>query len=194
MVASREPAGQIVCRRARLDLYSRAEAATTLPANRRAQPNNPEVPPAVKEAISRLLKSGQETIVRDWTEKVTADRRVSSDARLSYVQLIDHVPQIVEELQQAIARGEQEAPRMSEGREHGRQRWRQGYELKEVVRELTLLRATLVEFLERYSGALPARTPADFTRSLNDINLFIDDEIYRTVEAYLDASQNPQSN
>ena len=148
----------------------------------------------MKEAISRLLKSGQETIVRDWTEKVTADRRVNSDARLSYVQLIDHVPQIVEELQQAIALGEREAPMMTQGREHGRQRWRQGYELKEVVRELTLLRATLVEFLERYSGALPARTPEDITRSLNSINLFIDDEIYRTVEAYLDAAQNPRSN
>jgi hypothetical protein len=51
-----------------------------------------------------------------------------------------------------------------------------------------------VEFLERYSGALPARTPEDITRSLNSINLFIDDEIYRTVEAYLDAAQNPRSN
>ena len=148
----------------------------------------------MKEAISRLLRTGQETIVRDWTEKVTADRRINSDARLSYLQLIDHIPDIVEELQQAIARGEREVPMMSEGREHGRQRWRQGYELKEVVRELTLLRATLVEFLERYSGALPARTPEEITRSLNSINLFIDDEIYRTVEAYLDASQNPQSN
>ena len=148
----------------------------------------------MKEAISRLLKTGQDTIVRDWTEKVAADRRINSDARLSYIQLIDHVPQIVEELQQAIARGDREAAVLREGREHGRQRWRQGYELKEVVRELTLLRATLVEFLERYSGALPARAPADLARSLNRINLFMDDEIYRTVEAYLDASQNPQSN
>jgi hypothetical protein len=148
----------------------------------------------VKEAISRLLRTGQETIVRDWTEKVASDRRINSDARLSYIQLIDHVPQIVEELQRAIVRGEHEAPMMSEGREHGRQRWRQGYELKEVVRELMLLRATLVEFLERYSGALPTRTPEEITRSLNSINLFMDDEIYKTVEAYLDASRNPQSN
>lgn len=197
MVAPPEPAGQIICPPRALDLYFHAEGrGRTLPVSQDAaeHPNSPEVPPTVKEAISRLLKTGQETIVRDWTEKVTADRRVNSDARLSYVQLIDHVPQIVEELQEAIARGDREAPMMAEGREHGRQRWRQGYELKEVVRELTLLRATLVEFLERYSGALPARTPEEITRSLNHINLFIDDEIYRTVEAYLDASQNPQAN
>jgi hypothetical protein len=148
----------------------------------------------VTEEISRLLRNGQETIVRDWTDKVTTDRRVNSDSRLSYLQLVDHIPQIVEELQQALASGSPNGQMLREGKNHGRQRWRQGYELKEVVRELTLLRATLTEFLERYHGALPVRSPDDLTRSLNRINLFMDDEIYRTVEAYLDASQNPQAN
>jgi hypothetical protein len=146
------------------------------------------------DEIRRLLKNGQETIVRTWTEKVTSDRRINSDERLSYLQLVDHIPQIVEELHDALGDGNGHGHMLTKGREHGRQRWRQGYELKEVVRELTLLRATLVEFLERYSGALPARTPEEMTRSLNHINLFMDDEIYRTVEAYLDASRNPQSN
>ena len=148
----------------------------------------------MSEEISRLLKNGRETIVRDWTEKVTSDRRVNSDARLSYLQLVDHIPQIVEELQEALVSIPPGGPMLREGREHGRQRWRQGYELKEVVRELTLLRVTLVEFLERYRGALPSGAPEELTRSFNRINLFMDDEIYKTVEAYLDASHNPQSN
>ena len=146
----------------------------------------------MSDEIRRLLRNGQETIVRTWTEKVTADRRVKSDDRLSYLQLVDHIPQIVEELHEALGHGE---PRvLTQGCEHGRQRWRQGYELKEVVRELTLLRATLVEFIELYRGALPPRPPEELTRSFHRINLFMDDEIYRTVEAYLDASHNPQAN
>ncbi|HWW74386.1 MAG TPA: RsbRD N-terminal domain-containing protein [Pyrinomonadaceae bacterium] len=148
----------------------------------------------MSDDIRRLLRNGQETIIRTWTEKVTADRRINSDSRLSYLQLVDHIPQIVEELQDALAEGRAEAPMLAEGRNHGRQRWQQGYELKEVVRELTLLRATLVEFLELYRGAIPVRAPEDLTRSFNRINLFMDDEIYRTVEAYLDASRNPQAN
>lgn len=144
------------------------------------------------EEIRRLIKNGQETIVRTWTEKVAADRRINSDERLSYLQLVDHIPQIVEELHEAL--GDRHGPMLTEGREHGRQRWRQGYELKEVVRELTLLRATLVEFVELYRGALPPRPPEELTRSFHRINVFMDDEIYRTVEAYLDASGNPQSN
>jgi hypothetical protein len=146
------------------------------------------------DEIRRLLKNGQETIVRTWTEKVTADRRVTSDERLSYLQLVDHIPQIVEELHDALGDANVHAPALTKGREHGRQRWRQGYELKEVVRELTLLRATLVEFIELYRGALPPRPPEELTRSFHRINIFMDDEIYRTVEAYLDASKNPESN
>jgi hypothetical protein len=144
------------------------------------------------DEIRRLLKNGQETIVRTWTEKVTADRRVQSDERLSYLQLVDHIPQIVEELHHAL--GDGSGHMLIEGREHGRQRWRQGYELKEVVRELTLLRVTLVEFIELYRGALPPRPPEELARSFHRINVFMDDEIYRTVEAYLDASRNPESN
>jgi hypothetical protein len=146
------------------------------------------------EEIRRLLKNGQETIVRTWTEKVSADRRVNSDERLSYLQLVDHIPQIVEELHEALGNRHGEAPVFTKGREHGRQRWRQGYELKEVVRELTLLRVTLVEFIELYRGALPPRPPEELTRSFHRIHIFLDEEIYRTVEAFLDASANPQSN
>ncbi len=148
----------------------------------------------MSDDIRRLIKNGQETIVRTWTEKVTSDRRVSSDERLSYLQLVDHIPQIVEELQAALGDGHGGPAVLCEGREHGRQRWRQGYELKEVVRELTLLRVTLVEFIELYRGALRSRTPDELTRSFHRINVFMDDEIYRTVEAYLDASRNPQAN
>lgn len=152
------------------------------------------VSPEMTDDIRRLLRNGQETIVRTWTEKVTADRRINSDDRLSYLQLVDHIPQIVEELHEALAEGRMEVSMLSQGREHGRQRWRQGYELKEVVRELTLLRITLVEFIEHYRGALPTRPPEELTRSFHRINVFMDDEIYRTVEAFLDASGNPQSN
>lgn len=145
------------------------------------------------EEISRLLASGRETIVRNWTEKVTADRRINSDERLSYLQLVDHVPQIVDELRSALLY-ETGGVMLTQGAEHGRQRWHQGYELKEVVRELTLLRATLMEFLDTYSGALGTRSFDNLSRSYQKINWFMDDEIYRTVEAYLEAHRAHANN
>ena len=85
------------------------------------------------EEISRLLASGSEQIVRTWSEKVISDHRVQSDSQLSYIQLIDHIPQIIEELKQAMATTPPKES-LTEARLHGRQRWRQGYELKEVKR------------------------------------------------------------
>ena len=143
------------------------------------------------EEISRLLLKGHETIVKKWTEKVAADRRVRSDAHLTYLQLVDHVPEIVEELRRALSKGERpEGVMLQEGRNHGRMRWQQGYELKEVVRELTLLRATLIEFLDTYRGAIPAQSPDQLVQSYNRITGFMDEEIYKTVEAYLDAPRD----
>ena len=148
----------------------------------------------MSDELSRLLQNGHEIIVRDWAEKVSADKRINSDERLSYLQLVDHVPQIVEELRRALAEGSPDGRMLRQGAEHGRQRWRQGYELKEVVRELTLLRATLMEFLDTYSGALSTRTFDNLSRSYQKINWFMDDEIYRTVEAYLEAHRAHGSN
>lgn len=148
----------------------------------------------MSEELSRLLQNGHESIVRDWTEKVAADKRINSDEKLSYLQLVDHVPQIVEELRRALVEERADGRTFEQGGNHGRQRWRQGYELKEVVRELTLLRATLLEFFDRYRGALRFQNADDLTRSYQKINVFMDDEIYKTVEAYLEAPHNAQSN
>ncbi len=138
------------------------------------------------DEISRLLTSGSEQIVRTWSEKVMADRRVQSDSQLSYVQLIDHIPQIIEELKLAMVTNPAEE-NLKEARNHGRQRWRQGYELKEVIRELILLRATLLEFLETYRGAMRQHNLEQLTHAYRKINVFMDEELYKTVEAYLES-------
>lgn len=144
--------------------------------------------------VSRLLESGSETIVRTWTQKVASDRRVQSDAQLDYLQLIDHVPQIIEELRQALARdAHPDTGSLRKGKEHGRQRWRQGYELKEVIRELTLLRSTLLEFIETARETMSAHTFEQLSRAYRQINGFMDEELYKTVEAYLEAPREPRA-
>jgi hypothetical protein len=147
----------------------------------------------MSQELSRLLENGSETIVRQWTEKVISDRRVRSDSQLTYTQLLDHVPQIVAELTHALADENREVRTLKEGREHGRLRWRQGYDLKEVVRELTLLRATVMEFITCYSGAMRSQTAEQLSQSFRRINGFMDEELYKTVEAYLEEPQKSSS-
>ena len=138
------------------------------------------------EELSRLLERGSDTIVRTWTEKVLSDKRVYSNSQLTYTQLLDHVPQIVEELRLALADEQRAARSLKEGRQHGRERWRQGYDLKEVVRELTLLRATVMEFIASYSGAMHPQSAQQLSTSFHRINSFMDEELYKTIEAYLE--------
>lgn len=146
------------------------------------------------EEVSRLLESGSETIVRAWSEKVSSDRRVKSDAQLDYLQLIDHVPQIIEELRQALARdASPDTGSLRKGKEHGRMRWQQGYELKEVIRELMLLRTTLMEFIETSRDKMSAQTFEPLARAYRQLNAFMDEELYRTVEAYLEAPRDPRA-
>jgi hypothetical protein len=141
------------------------------------------------EDISRLLQSGADVIVREWTHKVATDRRVSSDAQLTYMQLVDHVPQILEEIRSAMVRDPESGVETRQGEEHGRLRWKQGYELKEVVRELMLLRTTLLEFIENYRGALQNKKADQLMQAYRRINGFIDEELYRTIEAYLESAR-----
>lgn len=146
------------------------------------------------DEMSCLLETGAETILRAWTQKVSSDKRVHSDAHLDYLQLVDHVPQIIEELRQALARdASPDTASLLKGKEHGRQRWRQGYELKEVIRELMLLRTTLLEFIEEAREKMSAQTFEQLSRAYRQINGFMDEELYKTVEAYLEAPRDPRA-
>jgi hypothetical protein len=148
----------------------------------------------MNQEVSRLLETGSEAIVREWSQKVASDKRVQSDAHLDYIQLIDHVPQIIDELRQALARdAHPDTGSLCKGKEHGRQRWRQGYELKEVIRELMLLRTTLMEYIETARDQMSAKTFEQFSRAYRQINGFMDEELYKTVEAYLEAPRDPRS-
>jgi hypothetical protein len=148
----------------------------------------------MNQEVSRLLETGSEAILREWTQKVASDKRVQSDAQLDYLQLIDHVPQIIEELRQALARdAHPDTGSLHKGKEHGRQRWRQGYELKEVMRELMLLRSTLLEYIETARDQMSAKTFEQLSRAYRQVNGFMDEELYKTVEAYLEAPRDPHS-
>jgi hypothetical protein len=46
-----------------------------------------------------------------------------------------------------------------------------------------------MEFIDTYRGALALHSPEDIAKSYLKINGFLDEELYRTVEAYLEAPQ-----
>lgn len=123
---------------------------------------------AAKEEL-RLLAAGllerREIILDAWRAygDLVPGRNVGSS--LSRVQFNDHIPAVLDRLAAALeawpdppqTAAENEAEKVLE---HGLQRWQQGYQLSELIREWGHLQMCVAAELERYAAAHPALDPA----------------------------------
>lgn len=103
------------------------------------------------------LRSQRDSILSEWRRSVRGDESEKSARQLSRSQLIDHIPQVLDdyerslrELAQTGSEGDmQNAPGSSD---HGLHRWQQGYELHELTKEWGHLHLCLLARLETYSS------------------------------------------
>ena len=88
------------------------------------------------------LDTRSDEIVVLWRDVVKRDVAVPDSKRLSYDEFADHIPELLDRLADRL-RG-LPADATTTGAKHGRMRWKQGYDVTEVVEELGHLRAALV--------------------------------------------------
>ncbi len=88
------------------------------------------------------LDTRTDVILAAWREAAERGGNVADARRLSRDEFADHIPELLESLAQRL-RG-QSVDGVDEGRKHGQMRWRQGYDLAEMVGELGHLRETLM--------------------------------------------------
>lgn len=89
---------------------------------------------------SSILRERRAEILAEWSRLA---RSLPPAARLSEAALIDHMPALLDrigEMADRIARREPPPAPEREAAKHARQRWRKGFELHQVLRELALLR------------------------------------------------------
>jgi signal transduction histidine kinase len=109
-----------------------------------------------------FLRHERTRLTERWIKAVFGDAGVAEADNLTYEQLADHLPKILDELCEALdaeALERAESAIEGEARQHGVVRWRQGYRIEEVVRELDLFHETLDSALEAF-----ANTDSTFTR------------------------------
>jgi signal transduction histidine kinase len=114
-------------------------------------------------AFAEHLRQQRVDLIERWMKAVFNDADLSEADRLTYEQLADHVPSMLEEMCGALEDqdlDEIEPAIEHDARQHGKMRWRQGYRIDEVVRELDLLRQVLIGELAGFAGQ-----HAPFTRS-----------------------------
>jgi signal transduction histidine kinase len=110
-------------------------------------------------ALALHLRGRREAILQAWQLANKRDPKLTTGEALPRVQLLDHIPSMLATFERALdgaashaADAVQEAGQQPAAA-HGLQRWRQGYDLREVTRELGKLNECVVAELDAYTAA-----------------------------------------
>ncbi|MCC8394705.1 sensor histidine kinase [Paraburkholderia sp. MMS20-SJTR3] len=105
-------------------------------------------------SFAGFVKAERHRLTRQWMQAVAADVDLVEADKLTYQQLADHLPEILDELCAALAAEDLEQVETSierDAKKHGKVRWRQGYRIEELVRELDLFQHVLADALDEYA-------------------------------------------
>jgi signal transduction histidine kinase len=109
-----------------------------------------------------FVRRERSRLTEQWMKAVFGEVGLVEADKLTYEQLADHLPEILDALCEALDAQDLESVEPvieRDARQHGLVRWRQGYRIEELVRELDLFHETLADALEAY-----ADTDNTFTR------------------------------
>jgi len=112
-------------------------------------------------ALADHLKGRREAILRSWRIAIKQDPALTTSDALPRADLYDHIPALLATLERELYRASADQAVVADaGAEvsaaaHGLQRWQQGYDLREVTRELGKLNESVVSELESYTRSNP---------------------------------------
>jgi signal transduction histidine kinase len=112
-------------------------------------------------ALADYMASRRAAILDAWRNAIKRDPALNTGDSLPRVQLFDHIPAILSTFERGLRRAHADgaASARDDAQEpaaaHGLQRWQQGYDLREVTRELGKLNECVVAELDGYAAANP---------------------------------------
>lgn len=112
-------------------------------------------------AVAEHIRGRQEAILLEWQRSVRRDPQLSQGDSLPRSELFDHIPALLSAFEASLRQAARAAPAVSVDAEesaaaHGLQRWQQGYDLREVTRELGQLSKCVILELDRFAKAHPS--------------------------------------
>ena len=137
--------------------------------------------------FSSLFRQHLDPFTRAWADRVYDERRTDLATLLTFRELVEHVPDVLEELGRLL--DERAAPEeVCEGarslRGYARVRFQQGVLIDEVARELMLLRNTLSEFLWQQAPGLALTEPREMRDAQRLTAGFFDELIAQAILVY----------
>lgn len=114
-----------------------------------------DTPKGPLRRFADFIRQERIRLTEQWMKEVFGDVDLVEADKLTYEQLADHLPEILDGLCMALDTDDLERvePAMErDARSHGLVRWRQGYRIEELVRELDLFHQTLAGALEAFAS------------------------------------------
>ena len=107
-------------------------------------------------SLSNFLADRRQRILTEWVSSVRCDNAVPAANDLTLNQLKDHLPQILDELNQTLC--DAFNPQIKEraawsAANHGYLRWQQHYNISQLIREFATLRTVLIYHVAEFHDA-----------------------------------------
>jgi signal transduction histidine kinase len=118
-------------------------------------------PEAPRAALASYLAARRDEILKIWRGAAAADPELRSASALTRAEFDDHVPVVLDAFERALLadgaseRGAAERQERAGAAAHGDDRWRHGYNQRELVREWGHLHLVLADELEACAAARP---------------------------------------
>ena len=144
--------------------------------------------------FATLLRDYEGVIIRAWVEEVYAERRTQLPARLSFGHLVEHLPELIEELARLLDSGGTDAEITEMTRRlcaHPQVRFYQGLLVDEVARELMLFRQVITDFLWREGLSVRHGSLSELRDALQRANRFVDELIAQVIIVYAASLRPP---
>jgi hypothetical protein len=139
------------------------------------------------DKFSSLMRKHESAIICSWVDDIYAERRTTLASALSYEQLVGFLPECLESLSQLLdtaATDGEITDAANRLRSHAQERFQQGLLIDEVVRELSILRQVLNDYLwQEGAQALDSDLRA-LRNSLRRVNHFIDELVAQALLVY----------
>ena len=146
-------------------------------------------------ALASFLAERHTAILQTWRDAIEADPLLTTALALPRKQLNDHIPHVLDAFGRALraqGRADQAAVKQEsteDGIAHGKHRWQQGYQLREVAREWAHLQLCLVDELNRYAATHPALEPIVMPMAYHALAWICGEGVSSSTDQYFEMQQ-----
>ena len=150
-------------------------------------------PDSVNGRLANFLCARKEEIIRAWMSRVRADPSIPSET-LTTNQLRDHLPRLFDDLADTLRRYGSDTAAASDADKHGAERWQQGYNVGELLREIMHLRATFIYHLRIFEELHPDFGMAARLFANSAVHEFLDRMAIDATERFLESEKQARRN